>query len=297
MKKINNLLITIDVEPDCDTHWNRSNPPTFESVIYGIPRLLRPIWNKYKINPIYFVSPEVVMNKECCLILKEEIKKGAIIGAHLHSEYIEPNKTEVKGKPSSEYPCYAHSTQIEFEKIKNLTRLIKKDLGVKPILYRAARFGADLDTIKSLKKLGYKYDSSVTPEINWKKQGGPDHSKAPLQPYWISKENYYKSTNEKESTGIIEVPITINGKRLRFTPDSWIFYKWLRPSIMTLIEMKNLVKKMKKDYKDPTLVMMFHSMEIIPNKSPYVRNKFMQKLFLSRLVKIIKYIQTKNEKL
>ena len=209
------FYVTIDVEPDCDINWNRSNPLTFESVIYGIPKLLRPIWDEFKIKPIYFVSPEVVMNEKCCEVLKKEISKGAVVGTHLHSEYVEPNMTikKAEGLPSKEYPCFAHSTKIEYEKIKNLTKLIKKKLGVQPIWYRAARFGADIDTIKSLKKLGYKFDSSVTPGIDWRKQGGVNHSSAPVQPYLISKDDYYKSAGREGGTGIIEVPITILGKR------------------------------------------------------------------------------------
>ena len=294
----NKFFITIDVEPDCDIHWNRSNPLTFESILCGISKILRPIWDKYSIKPIYFVSPEVVMNKECCRILKEEINKGAIIGAHLHSEYIKP-KVTIKNftrKPSEEFPCYAHSTKIEYEKIKNLTSLIKKELGIKPIWYRAARYGADLNTIKSLARLDYKYDSSITPGINWADQKGPNHTNAPKQPYYISKNNYYKKApNQKESMGVIEVPITISGKRFgllgKFLPDKWLFYKWLRPSHMTLIELKSLIRVFKNKYNKPTLTMMFHSMEIIPNKSPFVRNKLMQKIFLDKIESCIKLVK------
>lgn len=302
MKELQNkLFITIDVEPDCDIHWNRSKPLTFKSVVYGIPKLLRPIWDKYNINPIYFISPEVVMDEECCKLLNEEIKKGAILGAHLHSEYILPHITikDPSGKPSKEYPCYAHSAKVEFEKLKNLTSLIKKKLGVNPIWYRAARYGADIDTIKSLAKLGYKYDSSITPDINWSNQGGPNHSKAPKQPYLISKQNFYTAAKcKKESSGIIEVPITISGKRGgilgKVLPNKWFFYRWLRPSTMTLREMKFLIKQFKRSYESPTLVMMFHSMEIIPNASPYTRSKRGQKYFLNKIEKIIKFYQEKT---
>ena len=86
------LVITIDTEPDCDTTWKRSDPLTFESVLSGIPGILRPIWNKFQIKPVYFVSPEVVQNPDCCKVLKKEIQLCAEIGTHLHSEYIEPQK-------------------------------------------------------------------------------------------------------------------------------------------------------------------------------------------------------------
>lgn len=296
------LLVTIDTEPDCDIHWARSYPLTFTSVTKGIPEILRPIWNKYNVKPIYFVCPQVVQNDECCEILKKEIQNGAIIGTHLHSEYIEPNKTESLGKPSYEFPCYAHSGEIEYQKIKNLTDLIKNKLFVNPEWYRAARFGADLDTIKSLKKLGYKYDSSITPHINWEKIGGPDHSSALEQPYWIDQNNYYKNSSEKESIGILEFPITISGKRFgifgKLLNKNWIFYNWIRPSHMTFFEQKLLINKFINKYKNPVLVMMFHSQEIMINKSPFVRNTLMQKLFLLRLENVIKYFNNRiNEKL
>jgi hypothetical protein len=289
------LLITIDTEPDCDTRWNRSNPLTFTSVTEGIPKLLRPLWDKYGINPLYFVSPEVLADDACCEVLKHEMRSGAVIGAHLHSEYVEPSSHVAVGKPSLEFPCFAHSTEVEFEKIKNLTQLIERKLGFRPEWYRAARFGADIDTIRSLKTLGYKYDSSVTPHINWSKLGGPDHSRAPEQPYWIAMDDYYKPVGERESIGIMEFPVTISGKRWagigQLLNDRWFFYNWLRPTHMTVMEQRKLVNGFLRKYKDPTFVMMFHSMEIMIGKSPYVRNRWMQKLFLARIEKVIRYIQ------
>lgn len=299
MKELENkLFVTIDVEPDCDIHWARSSPLTFLSITEGIPKYLRPIWDKHSINPIYFVSPEILNNKESCSVLKEEIKKGAIIGAHLHSECIGPNKTmkTIAGKSSLEYPCYAHNSNVEKEKIKNLTLLINKKLGVNPIWYRAARFGADSETIPLLLELGYSYDSSVTPCIDWSFQGGPNHSLAPQQPYYVST-NIHKPTKK---SNLIEVPLTIDGKRLpllnKFLKNKWWFYNWLRPTHMTFFEQKLLVKRFFKKYSKPTFVLMFHSMEILPNKSPYVRNTLSQKRYLRNLDATIAYINKKFAK-
>ena len=77
-----NLYVTIDTEMDADIHWKKKQPAQFTSIIEGIPQFLRPIWDEYKINPIYFVSPEVVESDKCCQVLRNEMKKGAIIGAH-----------------------------------------------------------------------------------------------------------------------------------------------------------------------------------------------------------------------
>jgi len=295
------LLITVDVEPDCDIHWQRSNPPTFVSVLESIPRILRPLWDKYGIKPIYFVSPEILQNEENCLVLRAEIERGAIIGAHLHSEYIEPNITFVAGYSSLEYPCYAHSDEVEFQKIKNLTDLIEKKLGIRPEWYRAARFGADINTIKSLHELGYKYDSSITPFIDWSKKGGPNHRLAPTHFYWIAKDNFYEEAASREaSSGIMEFPITIRGKRFgifgRFLPDKWFFYRWLRPTILILWEMKSLVRECYREKRGFNLVMMFHSMELIPKSTPLVRTKLTKDLFIKRLDKIIAFIQKEKTK-
>ena len=86
------LCITIDTEPDCDVHWKRSDPLTFESVLFGIPKILRPIWDKFDIRPVYFISPEVAQRDDCCEVLRAEAKHGAEIAAHLHSEYIGPEQ-------------------------------------------------------------------------------------------------------------------------------------------------------------------------------------------------------------
>ena len=265
---------------------------TFDSVLTGIPQILRPIWDKFSISPVYFVSPEVVNNDDCCKVLKSEIERDAEIGTHLHSEYIEPQKkyNDATGTASNEFPCYAYDTETEFAKIKNLTELIEEKLGIRPVSYRAARYGADTDTINILKNLGYKIDSSITPGINWKKQGGPDHTKGPTEPYFISKTDYYAQGDSP----ILEVPITISGKRFPLLPDKWMFYKWLRPSFMTAVEMKWLVNEYIKKYSEPVLNLMFHSMEILPGKTPFVRTKFGQKLYLSRLTSILKYMAEKG---
>ena len=282
------FCVTIDTEPDCDIHWRRSLPLSFESVTYGIPQLLRPIWDTYSIKPVYFISPEVAGSGECCGVLKKEIQLGAEIGTHLHSEYIEPQKKfdNSAGTASDEFPCFAYSKEVELEKIKNLTELIEKNLGVRPVSYRAARYGADMDTIKILSELNYKVDSSVTPNIDWSRQGGPDHKRAPWQPYFISKEDYCAAG---DST-ILEAPITIGGKRLPLTPDKWLFYRWLRPSHMTGFEMKRLIDDFLAKDQSPVLNMMFHSMEVIPKKSPFVRTRIGQKMYLHRLERIIRYL-------
>lgn len=274
------LYITIDTEMDADIHWKKWEPRSFSSVLEGIPQIYRPVWDEYKINPIYFVSPEVVENEACCRILKSEILKGAVIGAHLHPEYIEPFKKRADEIRTEQFPCFDYGKDIEKDKIKNLKDMIFNNLGVIPLWYRAARFGADEDTIEILEELGFKYDSSFTPFIDWSAKGGPNHKDVPITPYIIGKHK------------IIEYPITIAGRRWglfgNLCPDNWLFYQWLRPTHMTYIEQRSLIKNMSRK-KESHLIMMFHSMEVMINKTPYVRNKWMQDYFIWRLKKTIEF--------
>lgn len=136
----------------------------------------------------------------------------------------------------------------------------------------------------SLVDLGFLYDSSYTPCISWKSKGGPDHSAVPNGRHIVSVPDKKKP--------IIEYPVTIMGKRWglfgKFLPDNWLFYQWLRPTHMTYIEQRRLLDLAKnKEIKD--VVMMFHSVEIMINKSPYVRNRIMLQYYLWRLDRTLKY--------
>lgn len=289
---MNKCLVTIDTEADSSADWKRRGQLSFESVIYGIPLLLRPLWDRCGVNPIYFVSPEVALNDACCRVLQAEQKKGAVIGAHLHTEYLEFDPASPP--PTGAEFASALSRDAEFDALSKLTNIIKARLGAAPQWYRAGRFGAGNNTAGILAELGYKYDSSVTPGIDWSPKGGPDFSAAPLQPYRISVNSICKPAGADDDSGITEYPVTICGKRFGMLgarlPDSWPFYNWLRPSHMTAFEQRRLVSAMRSQYTDPVLVMMFHSMEILPGKSPYVRGPITQRRFLSVLENVLNYI-------
>lgn len=273
------FCITIDVEPDCSPNWQRSNPLTFENIETGIAEILHPLFADYEMKPTYFVSPEIMKHPQSISILKN--LKNCELGAHLHSEYIEPESkyTDPTGTRSSEFPCNLPDN-IEFEKIKSITRLFKECFGYQPQSYRAARFGADSDTFRRLAELGYKVDSSVTPHINWRSKGGPDFTDYPDQPYWIEKHK------------LLEIPVTIDKKRFVLLPDKWFCYKWLRPSIMTCYEMKKLIDRfVSKNGDCAVLNMMFHSMEVIPNASPYVTSIKGQAKFVKKLKDIFEYLK------
>lgn len=278
------LCVTIDVEPDCTVKWNRSNPLTFDNIQTGIAKILHPLFRQHCIKPTYLISPEVLNDNASVETLKQ--LKDCELGTHLHAEYIEPDikHHDPAGTRSSTFPCNLPD-HIEYEKLAAITELFEKCFGYKPQSYRAARFGADENTFEHLAKLGYKVDTSVTPCINWKNKGGPDFSNYQRQPYWI------------QEGKLLEIPVTIEDKRFFLLPDKWFCYKWMRPSIMTTFEIKRLMNKVINKYTDFALLnIMFHSMEIIPNASPYVRSQKGQERFINKLKSIFEYAKGHNIK-
>ncbi|MHC4396445.1 MAG: polysaccharide deacetylase family protein [Planctomycetota bacterium] len=276
------FCVTIDVEPDCTVKWRRSDPLTFVNIETGIAEILHPLFERYGVKPTYLISPEVLNHKQSVEILKG--LKNCEMGAHLHSEYIGPELKHENpaGSRSNEFPCNLPD-QSEQAKIKSITELFSQCFGYPPKSYRAARFGADSDTLKWLAQSGYNVDTSVTPHINWQSKGGPDFREYPDQPYWIEKGK------------LLEIPATVAGKRFPLLPDKWFCYKWLRPSIMSCYEMKRLIDKFTAKNPDSIVLnMMFHSMEIIPNASPYVRTQRGQKRFLKKLKNVFEYLKNLN---
>ncbi len=65
---------------------------------------------------------------------------------------------------------------------------------------------------------------------------------------------------------------------------------------MTIHEQKRLINRLVLSHEDATLVMMFHSMEVMIDKTPYVRNVLMQRAFIKRLENIISYWKIHFEK-
>lgn len=277
-------VITIDTEADANHQWQKKRPLRYMSVVFGLKEKLIPLFRKHQIKPVYFVAPEILENKEAVQILCSEQKNGlAEIGNHFHSVV----KQTGKNYDFETFGCFALGNEDEATQIKLLDERISSLFGKKPVSYRAGRFGADLSTMRTLLRLGYRVDSSVTPHIDWTLKGGPDFINFPEQPYRVSPENFQK---EEKSSSLLEVPLTIGKKRFPCLPNNWLSYRWLRPTHMLNFEVSALIEDYLFRYsKSPklTLCLMFHSMEIIPGATPFVRTSLESRFFLSRLQKMI----------
>ena len=227
----------------------------------AIPEL-RSLWNRYSVTPVYLASTEVLASADCVAVLQQEHTAGAEIGTHLHID--------------TAFPC---NVPEEHEHLQTLTQLYTQAFGVPPRSYRAGRYGMTDKTLVSLRALGYKVDTSVTPGVDWSGQGGPNYTAHPVQPYWAQE--------------ILEVPVTILGLRRWWPSNGWAKYKWLRPSVATTEQLKSIVDRAC-DSGIEVLNMTFHTMELIPGASPYVRTIVGTYFYLLRLEAIIGHMVKKG---
>lgn len=282
------LLITIDTEVDKDEHWRVSNPVTFRSVTEGIPRLLSPLFDRYGFKPTYMLSPEVIEDEECATVLKA-LDGCAELGAHLHCEFVEPERTLTRANMAG---CTADAVQrqyppsIEAAKLTNLVALFHRTFGYAPTSFRSGRYGMSGETLEILSGLGCKVDSSVTPGLRWDyKEGTLDYRAWPTGPSWVP----------THAGRILEVPLSIRprsalAQQVRDWPELYrriargivgrsADYLWLRPSWTSARDLVHYAQTSDETF----LNLMFHSMEVIPGASPYARTEKDVERILARL--------------
>jgi hypothetical protein len=265
------LLVTVDTEIDRDRHWRIADPATFSSVTEGIPEKLSPIFARHGVRPTFLVSAEVLENPEAVTALRST--KNSEIGTHLHPEFVEPMRLVTTGTMAgmrentiqSQYP-----PEVERAKLANITQLFREQIGRSPSSFRAGRYGMSSHTLEFLAELGYEVDSSVTPGILWTYPEGVVDYRS-----WDAGAR----TVRTPAGNILELPITIEPSRLVTLAGRVPFgaamasrlaalaspHRWLRPSRSSGKDLIRIAQRSELRFN----VMMFHSVEIIPTRSPY----------------------------
>ncbi len=279
------VLITIDTECDHDPHWVRSRPLTFNSINDGLPNRLQPAFDSVGAVPTYLLTVEVMEDEESVESLRK-LQGKFEFGTHLHAAFIEPEKKfhDYAGVDSPDFQCN-YAPQIEFEKLRNLSTLFETRFGYRPTSFRAGRYGASADTIDSLERLGYTFDTSVTPHIKWSEPNGEvDFRGAPEQPYFPSPSSISTPLREGKR-GILEVPVTLKNRFLRFP-------RWFRPWLSSREQMRKVAEYHLRKYAHQKIVvlnMMFHSMEVIPGATPYPQDETEARRFIDDMLDCLQW--------
>ncbi len=181
------LSLTVDVEEWYHGLWPGSDQIVSEYYGHKLPRgtfaeplqRIVEIFAKHQVRSTFFVlgetaefAPEMV---EKIHGLGHEIASHS----HVHRDLTKLSLTEIE-KTEEEYG-----------------RFLRKITGETPKGFRAPLFKINSDVIHSLSKLGYAYDSSVTPSIPI--PGWFGYYRAPLDPYIVA----------EQRTKFFEVPVTV----------------------------------------------------------------------------------------
>ncbi|MCZ6763417.1 MAG: polysaccharide deacetylase family protein [Alphaproteobacteria bacterium] len=257
------------------------------------------IFAKYGVIPTYVIDYPVATTESSATTLAQYLKAGVCeIGAHLHPWVNPPDDEGVS--PFNSYPGNLPAG-LEREKIEVLTTAIEQNLGIRPRLYKAGRYGVGPNTAQILEETGYDIDLSVVAHTSFAADGGPDFSSFKAAPYWFGAKRK-----------LLEVPLTCGfagifaamGPRL-FPSLAGSFGMGLRlPGIAArtgLLERVRLTPEGIDHHAHRRLIdsllaegqkvftMAYHSPSLEPGNTPYVRDRADLKAFLETMNHTLDY--------
>ncbi|MBV8096639.1 MAG: glycosyltransferase [Acetobacteraceae bacterium] len=275
------LLVVIDTEEEFDWSLVPYGGSNVRSMAHQ--EKAQRIFERFRIVPSYAVDYAVASQEDGYRPLLEFLADGSCeIAAQLHPWLNPPISEEL-----SEHNSFPGNLPagLEAAKIRVLTETISANLGCRPILYRAGRYGLGPHTAEALDLLGYRIDCSVRPLFEVKNPGEPDFFLAPPKPFWFGPENR-----------ILEIPVTVGltgplgrggaglYRRVR-GPEAQRFRipgvlartrlldrVQLTPEGTSLAEAKRLTRDLRERDNHKVFVVSYHSPSLQPGNTPYVRS-------------------------
>jgi hypothetical protein len=285
------LIVIIDTEEAFD--WSRPFSREGTSVSHlGSIRRIQDIFDQYGITPVYVVDyPVATKSGGLKPLRKIHESHRCIIGAHVHPWVTPPFDEPVNRRNSFMMNL---TPELQSAKLEILTRSIKENLGTRPTIFKAGRYGIGAGTAALLENQGYEIDVSVCPHMDYSWEGGPDFTSDLPYPYWFGK-----------SSRLLELPLTVGfegrlrkwGARLYPSLSAPMLKKMHFPGIMARLGLLNRVSLSPEGnsiseqielfhalYRDGLRVFSFtfHSPSVEPGNTPYVRSQAELSQFLSR---------------
>jgi hypothetical protein len=302
------LMVTVDTEED---QWGAYDQKEYSAKnVEHIPEF-QDLCDSYGVRPVYLISYPVARDGRACRILGEMHKSGNCeIGAHCHPW----------NNPPLQEDCTFYNsmlcnlpTELQLMKLTELQDAIERGLKVKPVSFRAGRWGFNSAVAGHLESMGYLVDTSVTPYVSWEEYSGPDFRKMPDQPYRLARYAPSFSRNHESSQArLVEIPVTIGFKQSNYAIASrlhkvfsrnplnrakliGLLYRlrilnrvWLSPELSDSEEMLWLIRScIKRRYR--FLNMMFHSPSLAGEGGHFGVS---QEELLRRIEEVFKFCKT-----
>ena len=283
------LIVSVDTEEDFD--WSAPFSSKSRSV-HSMSRqyLAQQLLERHGVKPIYLCDFPIADQEAAYSVLREWHEAGrCAIGTQLHP-WVNPPLVEPVNEHNS-YPCNL-PLSLQQEKLRVLTERFAETVGVRSVVYKAGRHGANAGLAKLLKPLGYKVDMSFNPIRSYRATGGPDHTSFPHTPFWLDPEHE-----------LLSIPLTANvmgalrnewpiladlvwsetAERLKFAAIlrhlNIMNRVALTPEGMPLREAKQLTEFLVRSG-HRVFSLCYHSPSLTPGSTPYVRSETDLRSFL-----------------
>ena len=228
--------------------------------------------------PTYLLNYQMAMSGGVRDVLGPIAETGrCVIGAQLHPWSTPPLHAGAETRES-----YAGKLDADMEraKIETLTTILTSQFGVRPVIYRAGRFGVGPNTAHILSALGYRMDVSVRPHFDHRADGGPNFMRHDARPFWAGPDAMLiempvgaSFTGALRRFGRYLYPRIVGSRNLAgtFARSGLLSRVALTPEDMPTINVKDAVRAMADDGMS-CLNFSLHSTSLVPGHSPYVRN-------------------------
>ena len=291
------LIAVVDTEEEFDWFAPHSRAAISVRHMRHIGRL-QEVFEAHQIQPVYTVDYPVASSEDGWGPLRAFADGGrASIGAHLHPWVTPPDEEELS-RANTYHGNLPRA--LEAAKLKNLTEIIQRNFGRRPITFKAGRYGMGPNTYALLSGLGYRVDLSPAPALDQTAEGGPDFSDLDCQPF------------QDLNSGLLVLPWTgafcgwAAGDRRalnRWARSSWrqrtkmpsVLYRsnavrqiHLTPEATSVAHMIQLVKELYRRGQRCFLVAL-HSPSVMPGGTPYAKTEKEVTELLRRLDRLLAF--------
>jgi len=293
-------LLVVIVDTEAEFVW-RSKAPRKAVGVSSAKKLelTQRIFDKFDCRPTYVLDFPVSSRDESFRPVRELVASGRCeIGAHL-----QPWDNPPMVEALDEFNSYPGNLPPELERAKLvlLTDTIEGNVGRRPRIYKAGRYGVGPATEMILAELGYEIDASVVPGTDLRRFLGPDFRRCGVEPYWFGR--YGR---------LLELPLTVGFTGL-FARSGVAIYQFASALRMTRlrvpgilahlglldritltpegVELPDLCRLTKALLRTGQRIFSFtyHSSSLVAGNTPYVRTSADLEGFLERIESYLEF--------
>jgi hypothetical protein len=287
-------LVVVIVDTEAEFDWTAQPQRRAQGVTSVKCQMqTQSIFERYGVRPTFVLDYPVSNTPESYKFVCELYRSGACeVGAHLQP-WDTPPLLETTTDQNS-FPGNLPAA-LERDKLVHLTDTIAENVGVRPRIYKAGRYGVGPATAGILAELGYEIDVSVVPGTNLSSNFGPDFSHCGARPYWFG-----------SNPALLEIPLSAGftgllaslqqlarlltmNERLKALHVPGVLARLhlveritLTPEGISFDELRRLTHALLRNG-HRVLSFTYHSPSLAPGYTPYVRSSAELREFLRRI--------------